>query len=184
MNINFLLLFVIFLNSYYGFKNTSWKYKMSLHPYSMDKNIKEYYRIFTSGLVHADWRHLIFNALTLYFFGNFMASYMGFLGYMTLFFGGVVFGNLSSIIKFKNDKNYYSLGASGGISALLMAYIIAFPTSKIYFFFALPIPAYIFGLLFFIFSIYAHFKLKDGINHLAHLTGGVFGVLWILFQMI
>lgn len=183
MNINFLLMLIIFLSSYYGFKNPSWRYKMALHPYSMHRKTKEYYRIITSGLVHADWRHLIFNAITLYFFGNFMAIYLGIIGYLTLFVGGVIFGNLSSIIKFKNNENYYSLGASGGISSLLMAYIIAFPTSKIYFFFAIPIPAYIFGLLFFVFSIYAHFKLKDGINHLAHLSGGLFGVLWILFQM-
>lgn len=180
MSINLIIIIAILLISNKGFKDKKWMYQLALYPKLMRENNNQWYRIITSGFVHGSWNHLIFNLITLYFFGSFIEDYLGVIHYLTLFTGGVIFGNLPSIIKESNRINYYSLGASGGISSLLFAFIYLFPTQKIYIFFILPIPAYLFGLIFLIYSIYAHFKLKDGVNHLAHLSGAIFGLLWIL----
>lgn len=181
MSVNILLLLVIALVSYQGFKNRSLQLKLSLHPYIMKRDKSQWYRLLSSAFVHADMNHLIFNGITLYFFGGLLEQVVGPLHYLILFLGGVVFGNLPSIIQFKDKNNYFSLGASGGVSSLLFAFIFLYPTELIYLFFFIPIPSIIFGLLFVAHSFYAHFKLKDGINHLAHLAGAAFGLLWIWF---
>jgi len=178
---NLIILALIALISYLAFQNKKLLLQLALIPKIMHNNPKQRYRILSSGFVHADFNHLLFNGITLYFFGSFLEKAIGPVDYLILFLGGILFGNLPSIMKQKDNENYISLGASGGVSSLLFAFIYLYPTQLIYVFFIIPLPAFVFGILFVAYSFYANHKGRDGINHLAHLAGAAFGFLWVLF---
>ena len=145
----------------------------------------QWYRFLTSGFLHGDWMHLIFNMVTLFIFGQYVESgceqLSGKWMYLVLYFGGMVIADIPSYIKHRNDYQYRSLGASGAVSAIVFTGIIFDPTNKIGFFFIPPvIPAYIFGPLYLLYCIWAGKQSKDNINHDAHLWGAVFGVAFPL----
>lgn len=137
-------------------------------------------RFITSGFVHADPIHLIFNMFTLYFFGRVMENLyvdkFGYLGFLSFYVLAIIVSSVPDYVKHKNDPYFRSLGASGGVSAVLFAFILLAPWSVIYFFF-IPIPAIIFAILYVAYSWYAHKKGDSNIGHLAHLTGAAFGVV-------
>ncbi len=145
----------------------------------------QWYRFLTSGFLHGDWMHLIFNMVTLFIFGQYVESgceqLSGKWMYLVLYFGGMAIADIPSYIKHQNDPNYRSLGASGAVSAIVFTGIIFNPTNKIGFFFIPPvIPAYIFGPLYLIYCVYAAKQSRDNINHDAHLWGAVFGLVFPL----
>src|SRR5450432_3360222 len=119
----------------------------------------QYYRFITCGLIHADYMHLIFNMVTLYFFGSIMeAHYQGELGlqkwyYLALYIGALIVSNIPTYIKHRNDDEYRSLGASGAVSAVLFAFILLSPWQQIYVI-VFPVPAIIYGVLFLIYSAF------------------------------
>jgi len=141
----------------------------------------QYWRWITHGFVHANWSHLFFNMWVLWqFMGHYPAGveFRLFsplaLAYGT-FFLGVLMGNLSSL---KKPRGYRALGASGGVSAILMQYILLFPTSKLYLFFIpIGIPAILFGALYVWYEYDQHKKGKAGIDHAAHLYGMMGGAM-------
>ncbi len=145
----------------------------------------QYYRFITCGLIHADYMHLLFNMLTLYFFGKIMeVYYMGMLGlqnyyYLALYIGALIVSNIPTYIKHKNDYNYRSLGASGAVSAVLFAFILLKPWQTILVLF-IPIPAIVYGALFLIYSAYMSRKGGDHINHDAHFYGALFGIIFTI----
>ncbi|MEJ0080746.1 MAG: rhomboid family intramembrane serine protease [Puia sp.] len=124
--------------------------------------------------------HLIFNMLTLYFFGTFMeAHYQGELGlqkwyYLALYIGALIVSNIPTYLKHINDYNYRSLGASGAVSAVLFAFILLYPWQKIYVI-VFPVPAIVYGALFLVYSAYMSKKGGDNVNHDAHFYGALFG---------
>ena len=145
----------------------------------------QWYRFLTSGFLHGDWMHLIFNMVTLFIFGQYVESgceqLSGKWMYLVLYFGGMVIADIPSYIKHRNNYQYRSLGASGAVSAIVFTGIIFNPTNKIGLFFIPPIiPAYIFGPLYLLYCIWAGKQSKDNINHDAHLWGAVFGVVFPL----
>jgi len=145
----------------------------------------QWYRFITSGLLHGDWMHLIFNMVTLLMFGQFVESgceqLSGKWMYLVLYFGGMVVADIPSYLKHQNDYNYRSLGASGAVSAVVFTGILFDPTNKIGFFFIPPIiPAYIFGPLYLLYCIYSAKQSNDNINHDAHLWGALFGLVFPL----
>jgi len=145
----------------------------------------QYYRFFTCALVHADILHLAFNMITLYFFGKVMeAYYMGVLGlphfwYFILYAGAVVVANIPTYLKRKDDYSYRSLGASGGVCAVLFSFILLRPWTIIQVF-VVPVPAIIYAFLFLGYSIYMSKKGGDNVNHDAHLWGALFGVIFTI----
>jgi membrane associated rhomboid family serine protease len=82
-------------------------------------------------------------------------------------------------VKHRYNASYASLGASGGVSAMLFAFIILAPWSTIYIFF-LPVPAIVFGVLYLVYSQYMANRGGDNINHDAHFWGAVFGIVGVL----
>ena len=120
-----------------GFKNGKVVDELIFWPPAINKK-HQYYRFITCGLIHADYMHLIFNMLTLYFFGTFMeAHYQGELGlqkwyYLALYIGALIVSNIPTYLKHRNDYNYRSLGASGAVSAVLFAFILLYPWQQIY----------------------------------------------------
>ncbi|MGJ4745105.1 rhomboid family intramembrane serine protease [Leptospira sp. SA-E8] len=150
--------------------------KLILRPFR-DSKEGNYYTLATSGFVHADFSHLFFNMLTLYFFGRHVDMVLGPLGFMGLYLASILIANLVSFQKNKADVNYASLGASGGTSGIVFASILFYPYSKIFFFFIpIPIPGPLYAILYLAYSYYASKNRQDGINHDAHFYGALTGL--------
>ena len=186
MSITILIIIFTALISIVAFRNKELFDKLKLNAY-MVANKKEYFRLLSHALLHVDWSHLIFNMLTLYFFGDFVEKYIahyfeyGKLLFVLLYVLGAVVSSIPSVLKHKNDHWYNSVGASGAVSAVLFASIFFDPKNSLYLF-AIPIaiPGYMFGLAYLIYSHYMSRRNTDNINHDAHLTGAFFGFLFPL----
>ncbi|ACU07286.1 hypothetical protein FIC_00833 [Flavobacteriaceae bacterium 3519-10] len=142
---------------------------------------KEYVRLISAGFLHGDMMHLLFNMMTLYFFGPIVLEAFGALGFLVVYLGSIVFGNVFSLYLYKNQSWYSAIGASGGVSGILFASIAMIPDLGIYFFFIpIAIPGYIFGFLYFAYSVYMMLNPREGdnIGHAAHLGGAFFGLVY------
>jgi membrane associated rhomboid family serine protease len=184
-----ILLIVIVLTSIGAWRDGNLQSKLIFSPYQIIRT-NEYYRFVSSGFIHADYGHLIFNCLSLYLFGDqlsavfqqdFFFGKYGALVLVGIFILGVIIADIPTFIKHKDNPYYKSLGASGGVSSIVFASILIFPTSKIYMMFIpMGIPAFIFGILYLMYSYYMSQKEGDNINHSAHFIGSVFGVVAML----
>ncbi len=168
-----------------GFSNAAMVDKTIMWPYRVARE-NQYLRFITSGFLHADWMHLIFNMFTLFFFGRNLELYLSYHGlggnisYLILYFLALVVSDIPSYIKHKDDYNYRSLGASGAVSAVVFATIIFSPWSSIYLYGALGISATVYAILYIFYCIYMGKKSGDNVNHDAHLWGSLFGLAFIL----
>lgn len=144
---------------------------------------KQYYRLITYGLVHADFSHLLFNMFTLYFFGaameRFYTHYLGPLGFVLFYAGGLLVSIIPAWLAHRHDSNYASLGASGAVSAVLFAFILLQPWALILVF-VIPVPAIIFAIAYVAWSLYMDRRGTDRVNHSAHLWGAAYGVVFTL----
>jgi len=171
--------------SYRAFQSRSFFEKAKFIPYRIAR-YKEYERAISHLFVHANWEHLIFNMLTLFFFGNnteaVLSLTFGNIGtayYLTLYLAGGIVASLYSFAKHKHDFSYSAIGASGAVSAVLFANILFNPNGKIYLFFIpIGIPAFLFGPLYLLYSAYMAKKETDNIGHDAHFLGAVFGFVF------
>ncbi len=166
--------------SYLAFNNINTLEKMLFVPYKMNNNKQEWYRFFSSGLIHGDWNHLIFNMLTLFFFGFPLEGILGPTMFVILYVTALAASCLPSFFKHKTDYNYRALGASGAISAVLFAYIIFQPWSTIYIKFIIPVPAILYALFYVGYSIYMDKKQTDNVGHNVHLWGALYGAAFVL----
>ena len=172
------------ITSIMGFNNQKILNDLIFWPPAITKQ-HQYYRFITCGLIHADYIHLAFNMLTLYFFGRIMeVYYMGMLGlpkyyYLLMYVGALVISNLPTYFKHRNDYDYRSLGASGAVSAVVFAFILLKPWVSVYVFF-IPVPAIIYAVLFLVYSAYMSRKGGDNINHDAHFYGALFGIVFTI----
>jgi membrane associated rhomboid family serine protease len=175
--------------SVYAFNNGSLFRRLLLNPYQVVHR-REYWRLFTHGFIHADWIHLLVNMFVLFSFGIFtertfaqLASY-GYIGYpkvhyLLLYFGGIVVSSIPSVLKHRDHPWYNSVGASGAVSSVIFISIFFQPTNLIYFYF-IPVPAILFGVIYLIYSQYMSRKSDQNINHDAHFYGAVFGFIYPL----
>lgn len=165
------------ITSIYAFNDPNLFGKFMLHPYSVSRRYKVY-TLITSGLIHADWMHLIFNMMTFFFFAFRLEAMIGSWQFGLVYFMGLILSDIPSVIKHKNDMWYNSLGASGAISAVLFSYILFQPFSSMMIF-PLPIPiwAIIFGPLYLVYCVYASRQSRDNINHDAHFFGALAGLI-------
>jgi membrane associated rhomboid family serine protease len=140
----------------------------------------EYTRLITSGFVHADVGHLLFNAITFYSFAFSLERYVGTTMFLALYFSGLLFGNLGTYFRHRNDPKYSCLGASGAILAVMFASIVYFPNqSLITLLLPVPIPAPLFALGYLAFTVYSARQARDKINHDAHLGGALTGLAFV-----
>jgi membrane associated rhomboid family serine protease len=149
-----------------------------LRPYWLIKN-RDYGTLITSGFIHGDAGHLLFNSLTLFFFGPALETRIGSERFLALYFIGLVISSLGTVYKQRNNPDYAALGASGAILAVLFAYIVYFPTQMLYLYFAVPIPAVVFAFGYLAYSWWASKNRRDNINHDAHLDGALTGLLFV-----
>lgn len=140
----------------------------------------EYDRFISHGFIHADGAHLLFNMITLFFFGSviesFYRQYFFDMGFVLFYLGGLIAATIPSYLKHKHDTHWASLGASGAVSAVLFAYILFEPWKLIFVFF-IPVPAIIFAVLYVAYSIWSGKRGNSNINHSAHLWGAAYGIV-------
>ncbi len=166
--------------SIYAMKRPEVLSKMMLSPYKVVHN-NAYYRILTHGFVHADGMHLAINLFVLWEFGSVVEMEFG-EEFPFLYFGAIIAASIPAIVKHKNNISYNSLGASGAVSAVLMAFIVAHPSHTLLLFFVIPIPAVLAGLLFVIFERSMQKRGGTGIAHDAHIYGAGFGLIYALIK--
>ena len=162
------------VTSLYAFSNPELYGKFMLHPYSVSRGHRVY-SIFTSGMIHQDWGHLFFNMLSFYFFAFRLETIIGHWQFAVLYIASLALSDLSTILKHKEHYWYNSLGASGAISAVVFSYILFDPRSTLLVFF-IPMPAFIFGILYLVYSAYSS-RQASTINHDAHFYGAVSGII-------
>lgn len=154
--------------------------RLILDPIAINRQ-KQYDRFLTHGFIHADAMHLLFNMFTLYSFGRvlerFYIGQMGDMGFVLFYVLAIIVAIIPTYLKNKNNPRYLSLGASGGVSAVLFAYILFSPWNMIYLFGIIPLPAILFAILYTGYEIYANKKGTTNINHSAHLYGAAFGLI-------
>lgn len=164
-----------------GFKDFSFfeKYKFNIGGIRRG----EQFRMFSSGFLHLDFSHLLFNMLTLYFFAGVVISSIGYIKFLLIYLASLLVGNLLSFYFHKDEYHYSAIGASGAVSGILYSAILFYPNMSLYLFFIpIPIPAWIFGILYLLYSIYGMKKSLGNIGHDAHFGGALAGyILTILF---
>jgi membrane associated rhomboid family serine protease len=150
-----------------------------LRPYVI-ANKRDWHTWITSGFIHADYMHLIFNCITLWSFGFSLERAIGSERFFLLYFFGLVVSDLGTYFKHRNNPAYASLGASGAILAVLFASIIYFPTQTLFILpFPVPIPAPLFAVGYLAWTIWESKQARGRINHDAHLGGAIAGVLFV-----
>ena len=139
---------------------------------------KQHYRVFTSSFLHGDPFHLLFNMMTLFFFGPTVEQILGTDGFLVVYFGAVLVSGIVSFYVRRNELTYSSIGASDGVSGVVLSFCVFYPFSNIYLF-MLPIgiPAIFYGGAF-IFISGAMMGGQGGrIAHEGHLGGALAGVI-------
>lgn len=191
LNILTLILLLTVVISMMAFNNKSLMDKMMFIPYDCKHN-SNYVRILSHILIHADYGHLLFNMISLYYLGNSLLNYPGGLVWEFGVIGGQVHflvlyilgGLFATVIPFgrnQDNPNYRSLGASGAVSAVIFAAIIWEPSMKLnLMFIPIDIPAYVFGPLYLLYEFYQDKRGNTGIAHDAHIGGAIFGVIYVL----
>lgn len=175
------ILLLTLLVSHQALRVPQWQQALLYWPYRVKEN-NEWYRILSHALVHGDYTHLLVNAFVLWQFGSRLESFMQTppvsAPFSMLYLGGIAFAAIPGMMKHHGNPSYRSLGASGAVSAVLIAYILHFPTAELLLFFVVPMPAFLAGILFFLYEHQMNKRSRGKIAHDAHLWGGIFGLLF------
>lgn len=182
MPITLVIIAISCIVSFMAFNNSRLMNDLILWPPAITRQ-REYHRLVTYGVVHADFGHLLFNMVTLFFFGQqmepFFTQMLGPLGFALFYIGGLVLSILPTYLKNRTNPNYRSLGASGAVSAVLFAYILLAPWQRIIVL-VVPMPAIVYALLYTGYSLYMDRRGQGNVNHSAHLWGAAYGVLFTI----
>ncbi len=148
-------------------------------PYYLVRD-KRFHTLLTSGFVHATGVHLLFNMLTLYFFGPALEQVIGTPRFALLYFLSLITSKARTYLQQRHNPQFSSLGASGAVSAVLFAAIVYFPNQSLYILpIPVPIPAPLFAVGYLVYSWYLAQRGTDGINHSAHIDGALTGLLFV-----
>lgn len=184
IDINKVLLAIIAVNvifSMRGFKDAAFfnKYRFNIGQIRSGEKVG----FLSSGFLHVDVSHLLFNMLTLYFFAPVVAGAMGDLRMAVIYLASLFVGNILSFFYHKDEPHYSAVGASGAVMGILYAAILIYPEMSLYLFFIpIPIPAWLFGIAYLGYSIYGMKSRRDNIGHDAHFGGALAGyALTLLF---
>ena len=182
MNISIFTLIIIALNvlcSLKGFKDRSFfeTYKFNVGGIKRGEQV----RMLVSGFLHVDLQHLLFNMITFYFFADKVIYYVGPFYFFLIYFGSLIFGNLLSYYFHKNEAYYSAVGASGAVTGILYAAILLNPGMELFLYFIpIPIPSYVVGVGYMLYSIYGMKSRVGNIGHDAHFGGAIGGYVFTL----
>lgn len=183
MTVTLILVAITCVVSFAAMNNPTLLDKLILWPPAVNRK-QQWYRLVSYGFIHADFMHLLFNMLTLYFFGRVMEDFytarLGVAGFAIFYVAALVASILPSYLGHRDDTRYYSLGASGAVSAVLFAFILFEPWGMLGVFFIVPVPAIVFAGLYVWYSVWSERRGGDRTNHSAHLWGAAFGVAFTL----
>ena len=169
------------LVSYKGFNDYDFFRRYEFHVGRIRAG--EQLRMITSGFLHLDFAHWIFNMFTLFFFAPIVIERLGNIYFLYIYFGSMVAGSLLTLYMHKNDYSYRAIGASGAVTGIIYSSILLYPDLNLYFFFIpIPIPGYIFGIGYLLYSIYGMKAKRDNIGHTAHFGGAIGGYLITLIR--
>lgn len=153
--------------------------KCVLRPYQVVRG-QNWDSLYLSGFMHADFGHLFFNMFSFYFFAPALERRIGTLSFVIGYVLSLVGSMLPSLARYRDDPDYATLGASGGVTAVIFAYIILYPTTTLYLLLLpVPIPALLYAAGYLAYSIYSAQRSTGRINHEAHIAGAVCGMIWI-----
>lgn len=183
-SVTLLIVIVTCIVSIICFSNRNLFNQLKHYPVAEHGN-KEYYRLLSSGFVHGSWWHLGINMFVLYEFGrtveriftNYYGEAIGRGIFLLAYLAMIVLGDIPTFRKYRNNSSYASIGASGAVNGILFMFILHYPWQKLYLYFALPIPAIIFGILYMVYTSWASKNQRDMIDHEAHLYGGLAGII-------
>lgn len=169
------LIVVTILFSYKGFNDLLFFRKYEFHIGSIRAG--DQIRMISSGFLHADLGHLFFNMFTLYMFAPVVINYFGEASFFLIYMISLAFGSLLTLLMHKNDYNYRAIGASGAVTGIIYSAILLQPDMMLGLFYIIPIPAYLFGIGYLLYSIYGMKAKNDNIGHTAHFGGAIGGYL-------
>ena len=188
LSITLIIIIITALVSIGAFNNQKMMDDLIFYPPAVSKR-NQFYRFFTCGLIHADWGHLIFNMLALYFFGvgveeGFVALFGKYGGYVYLFMyvSALLISLLPTYFNNKENYQYRSLGASGAVSAVIFAGLMLAPETEVVILFLpfFPIPGFIFAPLYLLISFWLDKRGGGNINHSAHIWGAIYGLAFVI----
>jgi membrane associated rhomboid family serine protease len=174
--INIITLIIIGANaliSFKGFSDTSFFERYKFQIGAINSGQKE--RMLTSGFLHVDISHLLFNMVTLYFFADVVVAGFGAPKFLIIYFVSLIAGSLLALFFHKDEPYYSAVGASGAVTGILYSAILLQPDMTLLLYFAIPIPAYVLGIGYLLYSIYGMKKRLGNIGHTAHFGGAIGG---------
>ena len=141
-------------------------------------------RMVTSGFLHVDISHLFFNMFTLYFFANVVINWLGPIKFLIIYFVSLIGGSLLALFFHRNEPHYSAVGASGAVTGVLYAAILPYPDMRLgIMFIPIPLPAYVLGIAYLLYSIYGMRSRLGNIGHTAHFGGAIGGYAITLLFM-
>ncbi|WP_338357994.1 rhomboid family intramembrane serine protease [Yeosuana marina] len=160
--------------SYKGFSDFGFFEKYKFNVGAVRRG--EQFRLFSTGFLHADNAHLFFNMFSLYFFADVVIGFLGVFSFVIIYVGSLILGSLLSLYFHKDEYHYSAVGASGAVMGIIYSAILLQPGMSLYMFFIpIPIPAYIFGIGYLLYSIYGMKNRIGNIGHDAHFGGAIGG---------
>ena len=185
LSITLIIVIITTLVSIGGFSNQKIIDDLIFYPPAITRQ-NQWYRFFTCGLIHADWGHLFFNMLSLYFFGigveNAFQELFGVYGkwlYLGLYISALLISLLPTFSKNRDNYYYRSLGASGAVSAVIFAGLLLNPLAELLVYF-IPMRGFIYAPLYLIISAWLDRRGDSNINHSAHIWGAIYGLAFVI----
>jgi membrane associated rhomboid family serine protease len=168
--------------TFIGFKNDAFFEQYRFHIASIKRG--QYYRLLSSGFLHINTTHLLFNMFTFYFFVDIVVGIIGTTAFLALFLGSLLAGNFFGYYFHFKDDYYSAVGASGAVTGILFSALLLYPDIELMLFLIpIPIPGYLFGIGYLLYTLYGMKAQNDTIGHTAHFGGAVGGILITLVVM-
>ncbi len=161
-NVTVFVIGIFFLNTTQFFASFAFRPELFLQG--------DWYRLVTGGFLHTGLPHLFWNLIFLYLFGRVAESIYGRLQTATIYFSGMVIGNLSVLLL---PIHAQVVGASGAVFGLIGSTILLEPMRPVME--DIPVPISLIGAAYILPSAFNAFNIGSGIAHIAHVSGAVIG---------